>query len=399
MRLAAPTPHAHAGGGAAVTEREAERGHVLALLRNHGWATVSFQLLEADFRYWFDADDGFVAYVDTGGAWVAGGAPIAETERLATVAERFAHAARDAGRRASFFACEQRFVDASGLRPLQIGEQPVWQPAGWEEVLRSSPSLRYQLRRAERRGVRVRRVAPSEVASLGSPLHRAVEALGAAWLAGRGMAPMRFLVQLEPLTYPHERVLVVAECDGEIVGFLSAVPVFARRRLFVEDLLRAANAPNGTMEVLIDAAMQAAVERGDEALTLGLAPLAGRVAPLLRLARRFSAPLYDFRGLHAFKSKLRPHTWEPVYLCAPRGSSRHVALLDGLAAFAGGSLVRFGARTLARRRALLVAVLLAAGALGSAGFGLAHWLPAALLLGLATLVTAAWLARRAVTGR
>jgi len=335
----------------------AERRCALEILRGHGWATVSFQLLEADFRYWFADDDAFVAYVDTGGAWVAGGAPVAEPGRLAEVAERFVAAAREAGRRACFFACEQRFVDVTGLPAIRVGEQPVWDATGWDDVLAEAPSLRYQVRRARKKGVTVREVETAEVADPGSALHRAVAALGAAWLAGRGMAPMRFLVQLEPLTFADERVLLVAEQGGAVVGFLSAVPVYARRRLFVEDILRAETAPNGTVELLIDGAMRAAARRGDAAVTLGLAPLAGAVAPWLRLARTVSTPLYDFRGLHAFKSKLRPHAWEPVYLCASARRSPAVALRDGLAAFAGGSLVRFGLRTVARDRRLVALAL------------------------------------------
>jgi phosphatidylglycerol lysyltransferase len=352
-------------------ERLAQRRRALELLRGHGWATVSFQLLEADFEYWFDGDDAFVAYVDTGGAWVAGGPPIAPPERLLEVTHDFIAAARAAGRRASFFACEQRFVDAVGGPSLRIGEQPVWDPREWDAVLADAgaSSLRYQLRRAGKKGVIVREVTAAEIADPASPVHRAVESLAAAWMAGRGMAPMRFLVQLEPLTFAEERVLFVATRGDEIVGFLSAVPVYARRRLFVEDLLRAPHAPNGTIELLVDAAMRAAHARDDAGVTLGLAPLAGDVAPLLRLARSVSSPLYDFRGLHAFKSRLRPRTWEPVYLCAP-GSSTMVALHDGLAAFAGGSLVRFGVATLVRRPWLVAAGLVAATLLALALFWL-----------------------------
>jgi phosphatidylglycerol lysyltransferase len=339
---------------------DADRQRALAILRGHAWATVSFQLLEAEFRYWFDGDDAFVAYVDTGGAWVAGGGPVAPAERLAEVAARFVAEARDAGRRASFFGCEQRFVEAGAMPAVCIGEQPVWSPAAWDEKLAEAPSLRYQLRRARGKGVEVRRVAAAEVADPGAPLRRAIAALAAEWLASRRMAPMGFLVQLEPLICAGERVLVVAERDGAVVGFLSAVPVYARRRLFVEDVLRAPGAPNGTTELLIDEAMRAARERGDDAVTLGLAPLSGGVAPPLRLARLLSTPLYDFRGLHRFKAKLRPDAWEPVYLAAP--ALPWLALRDGLTAFARGSLVRFGVKTLVRRPrlgALAVAALVA----------------------------------------
>ena len=86
----------------------------------------------------------------------------------------------------------------------------------------------------------------------------------------------------------------------------------------------------------------------DHELTLGLAPLAGDVARWLRFARWAGGPFYDFEGLRRFKAKLKPHVWEPVYLCTVSGS-RLVALRDSLRAFAGGSLVGFATRTLFRK--------------------------------------------------
>lgn len=341
--------------------RTDERLRALAVLRRAGWATVSFQTLETDFSYWFEGDDAFVGYVDVGSAWVAGGPPVATDQRLREVAERFVAAARSAGRRACFFGCEQRFVDQTGFPALRIGEQPVWEADAWQRTLASpgAASLRYQLQRARRKGVVAREVSSAEVAASGSELHRAVARLGNEWLDGRRMPPMRFLVQLEPLGFAEERVLYVAERNGDVVGFLSAVPVYARRRLFIEDLLRSPDAPNGTVEVLIEAALGSARARGHHAVTLGLAPLAGEVAPALRFARVVAGPLYDFRGLRAFKTRLRPCRWEPVYLCAAPGGSVTVAVRDGLAAFAGGSFTRFGLRTILHRPALAMLAIIA----------------------------------------
>ena len=127
---------------------------------------------------------------------------------------------------------------------------------------------------------------------------------------------------------------------------LSAVPMAARGAWLVEHVLRRRDTPNGTVELLLDALMRELPE--DASVTLGLSPLSGPVAAPLRLARRFSRPLYDFRGLRAFRERLHPHAWQRVWLDYPRRQSRVLTLLDALRAFAGGSLVRFGARSLAR---------------------------------------------------
>jgi phosphatidylglycerol lysyltransferase len=334
------------------------RERLLALLRRQGWNATSFQALEAGFRYWFDGDDACVAYVETPGAWVAAGAPVASPARLAAVVHGFAAAARAAGKRWAFFAAESRLVDAAALPATQIGEQPTWDPRRWSESLSQSKSLREQLRRARAKGVTVRRLAANEV-EVGKPQRLAIEALVDRWLHAKQMAPMGFLVDVQPFAFADERRYFVAERDGVIVGFLAAVPIFARNGWLLEDFLRDPAAPNGTAELLIDAAMRALADEGSEYVTMGLAPLSGPVAGWLRAARRLSAALYDFAGLRAFKAKLRPHDWEPIFLAHGPGTSSHVALVDALAAFARGSFVRFGGATLLRGPAVVVRVLAA----------------------------------------
>src|SRR5690606_35736563 len=131
----------------------------------------------------------------------------------------------------------------------------------------------------------------------------------------------------------------------------------ARRGWLFEDLLRDPEAPNGTTELLFDEAMRAAAAEGSRYVTLGLAPLAGAVPTWLGRLRRWTSALYDFDGLRAFKSKLAPSSWEPIHLAYPAGGSPNVALYDVLAAFAGGTFVGFGLRTLLRGPAVVVRAL------------------------------------------
>jgi phosphatidylglycerol lysyltransferase len=334
---------------------DGDRRRVLALLERHGWNATSFQILEPGFRYWFDGDDACVGYVDTGRAWVAAGVPIAPPERLAEVGARFAAAAGGAGRRACCFATEARFRDATGWPSLRIGDQPMWAPGDWDGVVRGSKSLREQLRRARAKGVTVRALAPAELA----PLQPQLDALIARWLASRPIAPMAFLVQVDPFTFPERRRYFVAERAGKVVGFLGVIPIYARHGWFFEDFLRDPEAPNGTVELLVDAGMRAAAEAGVEVVTLGLVPLSGDVAPALRAARRLGRALYDFDGLRAFKAKFAPRTWEPIFLSYPPRKSSLFAVADTLTAFARGGLLRFGIETLLRGPAIVIRLLAA----------------------------------------
>ncbi|HTM20179.1 MAG TPA: DUF2156 domain-containing protein [Kofleriaceae bacterium] len=334
-----------------------QRERVLALLRQWGWNATGFQVLERGFAHFFDGDDACVSYVDTGTAWVVAGAPIAPAERLAAVVDRFVAAARSARRRVCFFAVEARFLDATGLPSIVIGEQATWNPQQWPDTLARRASLREQLRRARAKGVAVRALAAAEVADPAGATRRAIDALIARWQATRPMPQMSFLVDVQPFDFPEQRRYFVAEQDGRVVGFLCAVPVFARDGWLFEDFLRDPAAPNGTAELLIDAAMRAVGGEGSTYVTLGLAPLAGPVSPWLRRVRRLSSALYDFDGLHAFKSKLSPSAWDPVRLAYPPGRSANLAIVDSLRAFAGGTMVGFGLRTLLHGPALVVRLL------------------------------------------
>jgi phosphatidylglycerol lysyltransferase len=333
--------------------RAVARERVLGLLKEHGWNATSFQVLEPAFDYWLEGG-GCVAYVDTGGAWVVAGAPIGPPGELQRLCEGFVAAARARGKRVAFFAVEARLLALPGVHGMLVGEQPVWDPRAWPSSLAASPSLREQLRRARAKGVAVRPATPEELEAQGGPVRRGVERLIALWLGGKALAPMGFLVDLHPFSFARERRYFVAEANGALVGFLSCVPVYVRGGWLFEDLLRDPAAPNGTTELLIDAAMTAVAAEGSTYATLGLAPLAGPVQGGLRLARAASRSLYDFDGLRAFKAKLRPHAWEPIYLAWPAGGWGAIALYDTLAAFAHGSFTRFGLRTLLRGPALVV---------------------------------------------
>ena len=332
-----------------------ERTRVVALLKRHGWNATSFQILEPGFRYWFDDDDACVGYVDTGRAWVAAGAPIAPRERLVEVTERFAAAAKAARRRVCCFATELRFAD-TGWAALRIGDQPSWAPADWDAVVRKRASLREQLRRARAKGVRVREVSRAELAP-GQPLRAEVDRLIARWLASRPIAPMGFLVQVDPFAFPEERRYFIAERDGGAVGFLGIIPIYTRDGWFFEDFLRDPSAPNGTVELLVDAGMRAAAAAGIPYVTLGLVPLSGDVGPWLRTARRLGKALYDFDGLRAFKAKLEPRAWDPIFLSYPASGNGFVAIADVLKAFARGGLLRFGLETFLRGPAIVMRVL------------------------------------------
>jgi len=335
-----------------VSDRDDAR--TLQFIEAFGRTGTTFQALGRALRHWFDGARGVVAYFDTGSAWVAAGEPIATREDSIAVGEAFVNAARARKRRSCFFATEGILASSPRFRRLQIGEQPVWDPARWSADVTAHRSLREQLRRARAKSVRVRRLEALEHDGAQRP---SLDRLVARWHASRSMAPMHFLVDVAPFDYANSRQLWIAERDGAIVALLSIAPVPARGGWLFEHLLRDPQAPNGTAELLVDTTMRALDRDGVRWVTLGLAPLAGEVNRWLRVARYISRPLFNFAGLAAFKRKLRPHGWEPIYLAFPREQHGAVAIFDALRAFAGGSVWRFALASVLRGPPLLLQAL------------------------------------------
>lgn len=322
-------------------------------MRLHGRTATAFRSLGRDLVRWYwpasreaETARAFVAYRDVARARVAAGEPVAALEDLLTVAERFVDDSAALGQRVSFFATEGRLAESPRFARRLLGEQPVWNPQRWTAHRRSHRSLREQCRRARAKGVVITGIDPSRL--MVGATGEAVTQLVARWRATRSMAAMGFLVQIDLTTQPAERRVFLALQHDQVVGLLAMAPVPARSGWLLEHLLRDPDAPNGTAELLVDHAMLQLAAAGVTWASLGLAPLHGAVAGWLQRARRWSRPLFNFEGLAAFKRKLRPDRWEPIYLAWPCEGAGWRALLDGLRAFAGGSLLRFGLRTVGR---------------------------------------------------
>lgn len=326
----------------------AELERVLTLLKRFGTQSTSFQVLEPGYRYWFDGD-ACIAFADVKGAWVTAGEPIAAPDRQQHALRAFMEDARAIDRRVRFFHICSPFAERCGLTRTVVGEQPWWDPREWSTLLQGARSLREQLRRARAKGVEVQAPQLAELDDPRSPQREALQELIDRWLRSRGMQRMRFLVHLHPFSFASERRYAVALHEGKPVGMAVAIPIYARGAWFIEDLVRDPDAPNGTVELMIDALMQRFAAEGVSEVTLGLAPLSGDVSSALVMTRDMTGNLYNFAGVRAFKEKLRPARWEPVYLAFPEPQNSVRIMRDVLSAFAPEGFIRFGFNTFVRK--------------------------------------------------
>lgn len=294
------------------------------LVMRYGWNTTCFQIVNPGLEYWFGADArSVVGYVSTGKVRVVAGAPVCRLTDLATVAADFETDSAKAGETVCYFGAEARlesvYHSSTDHAKVLLGAQPVWHPNSWKDVIARRSSLRAQLNRARNKGVVIREWTRDE-AHNNSKLRRCLDA----WFTLKGLPPLHFVIEPETLERLENRRIFVAERNDDVEAFLILSPIPERNGWLTEQFPHHPKAPNGTVELMMDTAIRKLADEGFDYVTLGLSPLSKRakIEPfdnpawlrfMLAWFRKHGQRFYNFDGLDAFKSKMTPDYWEPVF--------------------------------------------------------------------------------------
>ena len=306
------------------TDRLADFERARGVVMRHGWNTTCFQIINPGIDYWFGPDgESVVGFVSSGRVRVVAGAPVCSEETLEVVTRQFEDDSKSDGRSVCYFGAEARLEKIVHDDPqhsmVLLGAQPVWHPARWADVVAKHSSLRAQLNRARNKGVTVSEW-PIDRAHDSPELRDCLES----WLSIKGLPPLHFVIEPETLERLENRRIFVAERDGRVEAFLVLSPIPTRKGWLTEQFPHRQGAPNGTVELMMDAAIRAVAAENCEYVTLGLSPLSKRakIEPfdnpvwlrfLLAWMRKHGQRFYNFDGLDHFKSKLQPENWEPVF--------------------------------------------------------------------------------------
>ncbi len=317
------------------------------LVFRFGWNPVSYQILNPEIEHWFSEDgEAVVGFVRRNGVRVVAGAPICRADRLEEVALAFEKEAKESGDSVCYFGATDRLRTAlrasARHSSLSVGSQPVWKPSQWSTIPAKHRSLRAQLNRAKNKGVRVAEWKEEAEISIGQ-----LQICLQEWLEMHSFPPLHFLTEPVSLDRLQDRRLFAAANGEKVVGFLVGTPIPDRKGWLIEQIVRGKEAPNGTAELLVDAAMQTFAREGSEIVTLGLAPLSRRANAAdpsrpwlrwtLRWVRAHGRRFYNFDGLDAFKAKFKPDFWEPVYALSNEKRFSFRTLYALAAAFSDGS--------------------------------------------------------------
>jgi phosphatidylglycerol lysyltransferase len=284
----------------------------------------------------------FVQYATRHRNWVALGEPVGPAEERREMIWAFRELCDRHGARPVFYAVRRDsladFVDC-GLVAAKIGENAVVDLSTFTLSGRARQDLRTARSRAEREGLSFAVLAPSEVEAN----MEALRAISDAWLETHQGEEKGFSLGRFDPDYIRRFDMAVLKRGDEIVCFVNLWRTPDGRRLAVDLMRYAADAPPGAMEALLVELLVWAQSRGFASCDLGRTPLAGleshRLAGFMTrlgaLIYSHADRFYGFDGLRRFKAKFQPR-WESIYIAAPTGWHLPAALGDAALLSSGG---------------------------------------------------------------
>lgn len=370
LALAALRPASHR------RRHRADAGHVAALLERHGDSSVSWFALADDADYFFSSNRrAVIAYRFESDTLLTVGDPIGPPEDLPPLLRDFAAFCRDHDWQFAIFQARPERLPtyrALGWRALHIGEEPVLWTGRFTLEGGAIGDVRRMSRRARADGIEVWHVLPGAAFPPEGPdadaiVHQLRE-VSSAWLRAHHGSDRGFCMGRFDAQRLRDVWLAVAwnRKQRRVEGFLTWVPIGARRGWALDLMRRRADSTPGAMELLVVHSVEAARERGDTMLSLSLSALAhvgeadagnesdrsgeaasrnAKTAAQAARAREFLsqhlARFYDFKGLFSWKKKFAPE-FEDRYLVYPAPFALpQVAVALARAQSPGGGLLSY----------------------------------------------------------
>ncbi len=205
-----------------------------------------------------------------------------------------------------------------GFNAMLIGREAIVPIDTFTLSGKSMGSLRSVRNRAERTGSLVEYTEPPLPAELVLELKEVSDE----WLTLDGRRERTFtLGQFERDYIRESPVLVQRSATGRVEAFVNLIPDGSPGELTFDLMRHRADAPNGSMDLLIMAMIDFGKNHGLTALSLGMVPFANpgtedSMDTTNRAISQLARPMEHFfasEGLFAYKNKFHPR-WEPRYL-------------------------------------------------------------------------------------
>ncbi len=204
-------------------------------------------------------------------------------------------------------------------KTLPIAREAWISPQSFTQNGSKRRQLRRKLRQSEKAGVCI------QIGGANLPL-KDMEDIAHAWRTRRGGERGFSMGIWKPETLPHSQVYLAYQ-NNALIGFIT---LHKNRQEQVLDLMRMKDsAPDGTMHMLVCAALKNAAKQNCPRLSLAAVPLGPRTkeTPVIHQLRVMLDRVTGASGLRQFKTSFAPN-WETLYMAAPTRIGLILGALD-----------------------------------------------------------------------
>jgi lysylphosphatidylglycerol synthetase-like protein (DUF2156 family) len=275
-------------------------GPLATVYEEYARAGISPFTLMHDKRYFWNREGtAYLAYAARAGAAIVLGPGVGPAAALPSLYAEFRAESHRRGWRVGFYQVPPSMsVEFGWGHGYRIGSEAIVELASLTLEGPVMAKLRHEVSRAHRNGVKVTMVPD---AAISPQTRREMRGLTEMRIQNRHFGEMGFSVgRSDDVPAVPTMVGLAHDAAGALFGYVTWLSLPAARGVSLDAMRRRADAPGGTMDLLLYTGLEHFKRRASWA-SLGLAPAGGPAAC----------------GLSAFKSKFRP-TWEPRYMVAER---------------------------------------------------------------------------------
>jgi lysylphosphatidylglycerol synthetase-like protein (DUF2156 family)/membrane protein DedA with SNARE-associated domain len=307
--------------------QEAPPAEVDRAVREHGRRSLSALAAQEDKHHLVVAGGrGLVAYAVRGHVAFSAGDPLCAEADLEACARGWLQHCRHNGWTPCIYEAAEESLPAYrrlGLRSLKMAEEAVVDLGSFSLAGGKRAALRSMVHKVTRMGLVVRRY--DRAAAPEPAVDEQLEEISEAWLAEKRLGEMGFSIGRFSLDSLAEAFVFLCTEGEKVVAFTSWRAYKGGRAALLDLMRKRADAPSGTMDLLVSRSLEELKAAGLEEASLANAPLANVGEPRRGLERGVDLlfenlnSFYGYKNLFQFKKKFAPR-WEGRYLVYPRGA-------------------------------------------------------------------------------
>jgi lysylphosphatidylglycerol synthetase-like protein (DUF2156 family) len=272
---------------------------------------------------------GFISYRERGGHLIAMGGVHAPEPARAALLDAFLAEAK-ARRRGVIFVqvreAQTELFRSRGFTVNQLGASYGLSLERFSFAGAERAKLRNKVKRARAQGVRI--VAVGDELPRDEATFAKLRQVSRLWLRRKGKKELDFMIgEIGGPADRDRRIFAALDSAGEVLGFITYVPVWGERPGWLHDLTRRVpSSPVGVMELCNAAAIERFQAEGAKHLHFGFTPFLVRgqegrgasplLAWMLHLIGRYGSFVYPAQSQAEYKLKWAPDLVEPEFVAA-----------------------------------------------------------------------------------